>query len=134
MRQSSYSIGCAQNRLRAIAGDHFIAVPIKVKKSDIATLLDTNEVLKAGTLLTKDGKPVTTTGGTPATTNAYGVVYEDVSFKDSMSPDATPGNATEVVSLFVHGVLYESEVKFSADTVTGGRDAEKAALKQILFV
>jgi hypothetical protein len=134
MKQSSYSIGVAQGKLRAIAGDHFITLPIKVKKSDVSTLLDSEEVLKAGTLLTADGKAVTTATGTPATTNAYGVVYEDVSFKNSQSKDATPGNATEVASLFVHGVLYESEVKFSPDTIVGGKVAEKAALKQILFV
>lgn len=133
MKQSSYSIGAAQGKLRAIAGDHFITLPIKVKKSDVSTVLDLNEVLKAGTLLTVDGKAVTTVTGTPATTNAYGVVYEDVSFKDSQSPDATAGNATEVVSLFVHGVLYEAEVKFS-DSIVNGKAAEKAALNQILFV
>jgi hypothetical protein len=134
MKQSSYSIGAAQGKLRAIAGDHFITLPIKVKKSDVLAALDSNEILKAGTLLTVEGKTVTTVTGTPTTTNAYGVVYEDVSFKNSQSPDATPGNATEVVSVFVHGVLYESEVKFSADTIVGGKSAEKAALKQILFV
>lgn len=133
MKQSSYSIGAAQGRLRAIAGDHFITLPIKVKKSDVATVLDSNDVLKAGTLLTVDGKSVTTVTGTPATTDAYGVVYEDVSFKDSQSPDATPGNATEVVSLFVHGALYEAEVKFS-DSIVNGKAAEKAVLNQILFV
>lgn len=134
MKQSSYSISAAQGRLRAIAGDHFITLPIKVKKSDVSTLLDENEVLKAGTLLTADGKKITTTTGTPATTNAYGIVYEDVSFKGSMSPDVIPGNATEVVSVFLHGVVYESEVKFTADTVVNGKAAEKLALKQILFV
>lgn len=134
MRQLDYTICCAKGKLRAIAGDHFIALPIKVKKLDVAALLDSNEVLKAGTLLTKDGKAVTTKTGTPAVTDAYGVVYEDVSFKGSMSQDGIAGNATEVVSLFVHGALYEEEVKFSDDTVTGGKDAEKAALKQIIFV
>ena len=78
MKQTSYTISAAQNKLRAIAGDHFIALPIKVKKSDVTASLDVNEVLKAGTLITKDGKTITTTTGTPATTNAYGVVYEDV--------------------------------------------------------
>lgn len=134
MRQSSYEIAAAQNKLRAIAGDHFIALPIKVKKSDVVESLDANEVLKAGTLITKDGKTITTVTGTPATTNAYGVVYEDVSFKDSLSPDATAGNATEVVSVFVHGALYESEIKFTASTVVNGKAAEVAALKQIILV
>jgi hypothetical protein len=131
MKQVSYSIG-AQGRLRAIAGDHFITLPIKVKKSDVAALLDSNEVLKAGTLLTKDGKVVTTTKGA---SDAYGVVYEDVNFKGSMSVDGNPDNATAVVALFVHGVLYEADVNFTKDAVVdGGKDAEKAALKQTLFI
>lgn len=241
MRQSSYTIGASQNKLRLIAGDHFISLPLKVKKGDVASVLDENEVLKAGTLITKAGKAVTTVAGTElvaakivigeltvaattagadgnslkvevvqgsgvsvetsavassgkltitlgtdgssvaltpkadviaaltisgedaskfslsstgtttavaltaetslsggtdftlATTDAWGVVYQDVSFKGSMSPDADPNNATEVVPVFVHGVLYESEVEFSDDTVLGGKDVEKAALHQIIF-
>ena len=134
MKQTSYTISAAQNKLRAIAGDHFITLPMKVKKSDVTASLDANEVLKAGTLITKDGKTITTTTGTPATTNAYGVVYEDVIFKDLVSLDGVPGNATAIVSVFVHGVLYESEVKFTADTVVNGKAAEVVALKQILLV
>lgn len=242
MKQTSYTISAAQNKLRAIAGDHFIALPIKVKKSDVTASLDANEVLKAGTLITKDGKTIVTSagkaivaatkvigeltvtstaGGTggnslkvevvqgsgasvatsavaasskltitlgtdgssvaltpkadvlaaltisgadaskfaltstgtttaiavtsetslaggidyaPGNTNAYGVVYEDVIFKDLVSLDGVTGNATAIVSVFVHGVLYESEVKFTADTVVNGKAAEVVALKQILLV
>lgn len=137
MRQSSYTIGASQNKLRLIAGDHFISLPLKVVKANVLSVLDANEVLKAGTLITRDGKAVTTVaaveGVSATTTDAWGVVYQDVSFKGSMSPDATPNNATEVVSVFVHGVLYESEVTFSADSVLGGKSAEKAALHQIIF-
>lgn len=128
MRQSSYTIGAKQNKLRLIAGDHFISLPIKVRKGDVKTLLDSNEVLLAGTLLTKTGKAVTSTN---ATTDAWGVAYQDVSFKDSMSPTASPDDATEVVPVFVHGALYESAVKFNADATI--KAVEMAALKQIIF-
>lgn len=126
MRQSSYEIVGGQKKLRLIAGDHFISLPMKVKKADVKTLLNSDEVLEAGTLITKDGKAVTTTG---STTDVYGVVYQDISFKGSMSVDSTPDNATEVVPVIVHGVLYESQIKF--DETNGA--IEKAALKQIIF-
>lgn len=128
MRQSSYTIGASQNKLRLIAGDHFISLPIKVRKGDVKTLLDANEVLLVGTLITKDGKAVTSTS---TTTDVYGVVYQDVSFKGSMSPTANVDDATEVVPVFVHGVLFESEVKFNADAAV--KAVEMAALKQIIF-
>ncbi|MCH5138260.1 hypothetical protein JMF89_13755 [Clostridiaceae bacterium UIB06] len=128
MRQSSYTIGASQKKLRLIAGDHFISLPIKARKGDVKTLLDANEVLLAGTLITKDGKAVTSTS---TTTDVYGVVYQDVSFKGSMSPTANVDDATEVVPVFVHGVLFESEVKFNADAAI--KIVEKSALKQIIF-
>lgn len=128
MRQSSYTIGASQKKLRLIAGDHFISLPVKVRKGDVKALLDTNEVLLAGTLITKDGKAVTST---TTTTDVYGVVYQDVSFKGSMSPTANADDATEVVPVFVHGVLFESEVRFNADAAI--KAVEKAALKQIIF-
>lgn len=128
MRQSSYTIGAKQNKLRLIAGDHFISLPVKVRKGDVKTLLDSNEVLLAGTLITKDGKAVTSTS---TTTDVWGVVYQDVSFKGSMSPTTNVDDATEVVPIFVHGALYESVVKFNADAAI--KAVEKAALKQIIF-
>lgn len=128
MRQSSYTIGASQKKLRLIAGDHFISLPVKVRKGDVKALLDSNEVLLAGTLITKDGKAVTST---TTTTDVWGVVYQDVSFKGSMSPTANADDATEVVPVFVHGVLFESEVSFNADSNI--KAVEKAALKQIIF-
>lgn len=128
MRQSSYTLGAKQNKLRLIAGDHFISLPLKIRKGDVTALLDTNEVLLAGTLITKEGKPVTST---TSTTDAWGVVYQDVSFKGSMSPTANANDATEVVPVFVHGALYESAVKFNADDAV--KEIEKAALKLIIF-
>lgn len=128
MRQSSYTIGASQKKLRLIAGDHFISLPVKVKKGDVKALLDSNEVLLAGTLITKDGKAVTSTS---TTTDAWGVVYQDVSFKGSMSPTVNADDATEVVPVFIHGALYESVVKFNADAAI--KAVEMAALKQIIF-
>lgn len=128
MRQSSYTIGAKQNKLRLIAGDHFISLPLKVRKGDVKTLLDTNEILLAGTLITKDGKKVTSTS---SATDAWGVIYQDVSFKGSMSATANVDDATEVVPVFVHGALYESAVKFNADATI--KALEIATLKQIIF-
>ena len=128
MRQSSYTVGAKQNKLRLIAGDHFISLPVKVRKGDVKALLDSNEVLLAGILITKDGKAVTSTN---TTTDAWGVVYQDISFKGSMSPTTNVNDATEVVPVFVHGALYESAVKFNADATI--KEVEKAALKQIIF-
>lgn len=128
MKQSSYTIGAKQNKLRLIAGDHFLSLPVKVRKGDVKALLDSNEVLLTGTLLTKEGKAVTST---TTSTDAWGVVYQDVSFKGSMSPTANEDDATEVVPVFVHGALYESAVKFNADAAI--KEVEKAALKQIIF-
>ncbi|EMU52266.1 MAG: hypothetical protein E6X72_00060 [Clostridioides difficile] len=126
MRQSSYEILGDQKKLRLIAGDHFISLPMKVKKADVKEVLNSDEVLEAGTLITKDGKKVTTTS---STTDVYGVVYQDVSFKGSMSHDSTTDNATEVVPVIVHGVLYETQVKLDKTNAS----VEKAALKQIIF-
>lgn len=126
MRQSSYEIIGEQKKLRLIAGDHFISLPMKVKKADVKEILNSDEVLEAGTLITKDGKKVTTSA---SATDAYGVVYQDISFKNSVSPDSTADNATEVVPVIVHGVLYESQVKFDETNSA----IEKAALKQIIF-
>ncbi|GAA0115729.1 hypothetical protein [Clostridium senegalense] len=128
MRQSSYTIGAKQNKLRLIAGDHFISLPMKVRKGDVKELLDENDVLLAGTLITKDGKKVTSTS---SSTDVYGVVYQDISFKGSMAPTSNAEDATEVVPVFVHGVLYEDAVKFNSDETI--KKVEMAALKQIIF-
>lgn len=125
MRQSSYSIGATQKDIRALAGDHYVNINIKATKTDLTSSL-VNGILEAGTLITADGKVATTTGGTPATTNAYGVLFVDVDFNNSMG--------TEILPVCIHGFLKESAVKFSADAVTNGKVAEKAALNMIKFL
>ncbi len=126
MHQSSYKIGASHKKLRLIGGDHFISLPLKVKKADIKTNLNSDEVLEAGTLITSEGKPVTTTS---TTTDVYGIVYQDVSFKNSMATDGITDNACEIVPVFVHGAVYESAVKL--DTTNAA--IEKKALNMIIF-
>ena len=126
MRQNSYEIGASQKKLRLIAGDHYIALPMKIKKADVKAKLNADEVLEAGTLITKDGKVATTTS---STTNVYGILYQDVSFKGSMSADGVADNAYEVASIFLHGAVYESEVKLDETNA----EIEKKALPLIIF-
>lgn len=126
MRQNSYEIGASQKKLRLIAGDHYIALPMKIKKADVKAKLNSDEVLEAGTLITKDGKVATTTA---SATDAYGILYQDVSFKGSMSADGVADNAYEVASIFLHGAVYESEVKLD----TANAAVEKKALPLIIF-
>jgi hypothetical protein len=123
MRQTSKTIFGSQEKLRLIAGDHFIALPMKIKKADVTAKL-VDGVLEAGTLITASGAPVTTTA---STTDAYGIIYQSVDFNDSMADDS--GNVYEVGSVLVHGVVYESAIKL--DSTNGA--VEKAALKQIIF-
>ena len=126
MHQSSYEIGASKKKLRLIAGDHYIALPMKIKKADVKAKLNADEVLEAGTLITANGRVATTTA---SSTDAYGILYQDVSFKGSMSADGNPDNAYEVASIFLHGAVYESEVKLDASNA----EVEKKALPLIIF-
>ena len=126
MHQSSYEIGASKKKLRLIAGDHYIALPMKIKKADVKAKLNADGVLEAGTLITANGRVATTTA---SSTDAYGILYQDVSFKGSMSADGNPDNAYEVASIFLHGAVYESEVKLD----TANAAVEKKALPLIVF-
>lgn len=126
MHQSSYTIGAAKKKLRLIAGDHFITLPIKIKKADVKTHLNADEVLEAGTLITANGRVATTTA---SSTDAYGILYQDLNFKNSASADGNPDNANEIASVMVHGAVYESEVEL--DPVNSA--VEKKALNMIIF-
>ena len=125
MHQTSKTITHGQKKLRGIFGPNFTTLPLKVKKADIKTdLLD--GVLKAGVLITADGKTVTSTADG---TNAWGIIYQDVDFNNSVSSDGTADNATEIVPVFVQGTVYEDGVQFTAQSAI-----EKAALKNIIFI
>ncbi|HBJ2623602.1 UNVERIFIED_ORG: hypothetical protein B2H98_06895 [Clostridium botulinum] len=132
MHQSSYTIGASHKKLRLIAGDHFITLPIKIKKADVKAYLNSDEVLEAGILISVDGKVAVTTsasGETPASTTAHGILYKDINFKNSVSSDGVADNATEIASVMVHGAVYESAVKL--DKTNGA--IEKAAMPMIIF-
>lgn len=118
MRQSSYKIEAAQKNILAIAGDHFITIPMKVKKTDVTDVLVSN-VLEAGTLLTAKGAKVTTNG---VSSDAFGIVFTDMDF--------THSKGTEVVSVLVHGVVDTKKIKLDGSN----HDKEIAALKNIIFL
>ena len=126
MHQSSYTIAAGKKKLRLIAGGHYIALPMKIKKADVKAKLNADEVLEAGTLITANGRVATTTA---SSTDAYGILYQDLNFKNSASADGNPDNANEIASVMVHGAVYESSVKLDVSNSA----VEKKALNMIIF-
>lgn len=120
MRQSSYTINAAQKDIRALAGDHFVNVPMKITKSTVNAKL-VNGVLEAGTLLTEKGAPVTSSA---SGSDAYGIVYADVDFNNS--------KGTEVVPVLIHGFVKTKMIKLDSNTETAKK--EKEALNMIKFL
>lgn len=118
MRQSSYKIGAAQKNILAIAGDHFITIPMKVTKTNVNDKL-VNGVLEAGTLLNNKGSKVTTNVGS---SDAWGIVFTDVDFNDS--------KGTEVVPVLIHGVVDTKKIKLDGEN----HAKEIEALKNIIFL
>lgn len=118
MRQSSYKIGAAQKNILAIAGDHFITIPMKVTKTNVTDKL-VNGVLEAGTLLNNKGSKVTTSGDS---SDAWGIVFTDVDFNDS--------KGTEVVPVLIHGVVDTKKIKL--DDTNHAKEIE--VLKNIIFL
>ena len=118
MRQSSYTIGAAQKNILAIAGDHFITIPMKVTKTNVKDKL-VNGVLEAGTLLNNKGSKVTTNVGS---SDAWGIVFTDVDFNDS--------KGTEVVPVLIHGVVDTKKIKL--DDTNHAKEIE--VLKNIIFL
>ncbi len=124
MRQSTTTISGSQKNILAYA-QHFLSVNIKATKTVITASL-VNGILEAGTLIAADGSVAVTTGGTPATTNVFGVLLEDIDFNNS--------NGTEILPVVIHGFVKEASVKFAAAEVTNGKAAEKAAMNMIKFL
>lgn len=118
MRQSSYKIEAAQKNILAIAGDHFITIPMKITKSTVNAKL-VSGILEAGTLLTAKGETVTTNG---TSSNAFGIVFTDVDFNDS--------KGTEVVPVLIHGVVDTKKIKL--DDTNHAKEIE--SLKNIIFL
>lgn len=101
----------------AMAGESFQNIPVKVNKSDVESALVDN-VLKAGTPMTADGKYVD--GTTITDDKAFGLVYRDIDF--------TYSNGNESVPLTVFGFIKSSAMPERVN------DTVKKALKMILFV
>ena len=96
------------------AGELFQNMPVKIAKTDVTTYL-TDDVLKAGTPISKDGKVVD--GTTVTADKAIGLLYKDISFK------YCNGNVSAPVTIF--GFVKASSV---SALVTAG---VKIALKMI---
>lgn len=118
MRQSSYKIEATQKNILAIAGDHFITIPMKITKSTINSKLVSN-VLEAGTLVNSKGAPVVTSS---SSSTAFGIVFTDVDFTNS--------KGTEVVPVLVHGVVDTKKIKLDGSN----HAKEIEALKNIIFL
>lgn len=118
MRQSSYTINASQKNILAIAGDHFVTIPMKITKSTVSAKL-VSDVLEAGTLLTKAGAPVVTSS---SSSDAFGIVFTDVDFTNS--------KGTEVVPVLIHGVVDTKKIKL--DDTHHAKEIE--VLKNIIFL
>ncbi|OAA91252.1 hypothetical protein [Clostridium ljungdahlii] len=110
MRQSTTTIGSSQVNILKY-NQYFLNVNLKVAKT--ATTLNANDILPAGTIIDSTGKVVN--DGT-----AYGIVYENVNFKDSMG--------TEVVPVTIFGFIDTPKLPVAP------ADAAKTALNMIKFL
>lgn len=99
------------------AGELFQNTNIKVKKNDVPEI-EGKRILKAGTLISKDGKIVD--GTTVTNDKAFGLVYRDINF--------TYSNGTETVPVTIFGFIKESILPKAIPTEA------KAVLKMIQFL
>lgn len=126
MRSSSTTISGAQKNILAY-GQHFLNINMKVTKTTVTASLNEDGILEAGTIMAADGSVAATVGNADislATTNAFGVLVEDVDFTNS--------SGTEVVPVCIHGFIKDADVKFS--TATNGEAKEKLSLNMIKFL
>lgn len=116
MRQSGYTIGTQQKNIRALAGDLFQNINIKVAKTAVNASLK-NGILPAGTIVNNKGIPANDN-------TAYGVVYNDVDFNNT--------KGTEILSVCIFGFL--NEAKITEYSGTAPSEAAKTALNMIKFL
>lgn len=101
------------------AGELFQNAMVKINKSDVALDVSTGKrILKAGTVISKDGKIVD--GTTVTNDKAFGLVYRDIDF--------TLSNGTETIPVTIFGFIKESTLP---NTVP---DAAKLAMKMLMFL
>jgi hypothetical protein len=117
MKETSKSYMGENKTILALAGELFQNINVKVNKADInSSLID--GILKAGTILSKDGKVVD--GVTITDDKAYGLVYSDINFTDS--------NGKETVPVTIFGFIKESTLPKAPST------AAKSAMKMLFFM
>ena len=117
MKETSKSYMGENKTILALAGELFQNINMKVAKADINLSL-VDGILKAGTILSKDGKVVD--GTTITDDKAYGLVYSDINFTDS--------NGKETVPVTIFGFIKESTLPKAPST------AAKSAMKMLLFM
>ncbi|SKC70453.1 hypothetical protein [Maledivibacter halophilus] len=110
--ERSTTIFGKEKTILELAEELFQNTTVKVKASDVP-IENGKRILKAGTILSKEGKKVNDS-------SAYGVVYRDVNL--------TYSNVTETVLVTIFGF-----VKEAALPVAPSAEA-KAAMKMIMFV
>lgn len=102
----------------ALAGKLFENVLIKVKVTDVVTDSNGKKLLKAGTILTKDGKVVD--GTTITNDKAFGLVYADKDFTNS--------NGNESVAVTIFGFINEFALPAAVP------DQAKTSMKMLTFL
>lgn len=117
MYSKSETLTATNKTILALAGKLFQNTNIKVNKTDVSSKLD-NGVLKAGTVLSKDGKYVD--GTTITHDKAFGLLYKDVDFTNS--------TGKETVSVLIFGFVKESVLPEVVNA------SAKAAMKMIQFL
>ncbi|EPY2273230.1 hypothetical protein ACXAUS_002088 [Clostridium sporogenes] len=99
------------------AGELFQNAMVKVKKADVKEV-EGKRILKAGTVVSKDGKIVD--GSTVTNDKAFGLVYRDVNL--------TYSHGTETVPVTIFGFIKESTLP---ETVSS---EAKTAMKMLMFL
>lgn len=117
MYSKTETLTAANKTILALAGQLFQTTNVKVAKTNVTSKLDAG-VLKAGLVLTKDGKYVD--GTTVTADKAFGLLYKDVDFNNS--------TGTETVSVLIFGFVKESILP---EVVPAGA---KTAMKMVQFL
>lgn len=99
--------------------DHFTNVPVKVNLTNVTAGEDGKKILKAGTILSKDGKIVD--GTTITDDKAFGLVYREVDFTNAVG-------TTHTVPVTIHGFINGSKLPKSPSATALG------AMKQITIL
>jgi hypothetical protein len=102
-----------------LAGELFTCVNVKVLAADVAVDENGKKLLKAGTVISKDGKIVD--GTTITNDKAFGLVYA--------TKDFTNSNGNEIVSVLIFGFVDEAAI---LPTVVPA--AAKTAMKMVTFL